>query len=72
MIAYIKGSLEIKLNDSVVVETAGVGYKIFMPQNEIEKLRKHWRYCKNTYISLCKRRQYKFIWLFYKRKTTNV
>lgn len=38
MIAYIKGSLEIKLNDSVVVETGGVGYKIFMPQNEIEKL----------------------------------
>lgn len=38
MIAYIKGSLEIKLNDSVVVETGGVGYKIFMPQNEIEKI----------------------------------
>ena len=38
MIAYVKGSLEIKLNDSVVVETGGVGYKIFMPQNEIEKL----------------------------------
>ena len=38
MIAYIKGSLEIKLNDSVAIETGGVGYKIFMPQNEIEKL----------------------------------
>lgn len=38
MIAYIKGNLEIKLNDSVIVETGGVGYKIFMPQNEIEKL----------------------------------
>lgn len=38
MIAYIKGTLEIKLNDSVVVETGGVGYKIFMPQNEIEKI----------------------------------
>ena len=38
MIAYVKGSLEIKLNDSVVIETGGVGYKIFMPQNEIEKL----------------------------------
>ena len=44
MIAYIKGNLEIKLNDSVVIETGGVGYKIFMPQNEIEKLRKYWRY----------------------------
>ena len=38
MIAYIKGSLEAKLNDSVIVETGGVGYKIFMPQNEIENL----------------------------------
>ena len=38
MIAYIKGVLEIKYNDSVVVETGGIGYKIFMPQNEIEKL----------------------------------
>ncbi len=37
MIAYIKGSLEMKLNDSVVVETGGVGYKIFMPQNAIDK-----------------------------------
>ena len=38
MIAYIKGSLEFKSLDYVVVETGGVGYKIFMPQNEIEKL----------------------------------
>ncbi len=37
MIAYIKGSLEMKLNDSVVVETGGVGYKIYMPQNAIDK-----------------------------------
>lgn len=56
MIAYIKGSLEMKLNDAVVIETAGVGYKIFMPQNAIEKLRKHWRNSKSTYILLCQRR----------------
>lgn len=37
MFAYIKGSLEMKLNDSVVVETNGVGYKIYMAQNAIEK-----------------------------------
>ena len=43
MIAYVKGILEMKLIDSVVVETAGIGYKIFMPQNEIEKLRRYWR-----------------------------
>lgn len=38
MIAYVKGSLEGRLNDSVIVEAAGIGYQIFMPQNEIEKL----------------------------------
>lgn len=37
MFAYIKGSLEMKLNDSVVVEANGVGYKIYMAQNAIEK-----------------------------------
>lgn len=42
MFAYIKGSLEMKLNDSVVVEAGGVGYKIFMTQNEIDKVRKYW------------------------------
>lgn len=56
MIAYIKGSLEMKLNDAVVVETAGVGYKIFMPKTAIEKVRKYRRYSKSTYILLCKRR----------------
>lgn len=37
MFAYIKGSLEMKLNDSVIVEANGVGYKIYMAQNAIEK-----------------------------------
>lgn len=37
MFAYIKGTLEMKLNDAVVVEANGVGYKIFMAQNAIEK-----------------------------------
>lgn len=37
MFAYIKGSLEMKLNDSIVVEAGGVGYKIYMAQNAIEK-----------------------------------
>ena len=38
MYAYIKGSLEIKTQNYVVVETAGVGYKIFMSETAIEKL----------------------------------
>ena len=38
MYAYIKGNLEIKTQNYVVVETAGVGYKIFMSETAIEKL----------------------------------
>ncbi len=38
MYAYIKGSLEIKGNDYVVIEAGGVGYKIFAPSTTIEKL----------------------------------
>ena len=38
MYAYIKGSLEIKTSNYVVVENSGVGYKIFMPETAIEKL----------------------------------
>ena len=37
MYAYIKGILEMKLNDSIIVEANGVGYKIYMAQNAIEK-----------------------------------
>lgn len=38
MFAYIKGSLEEKLNNYVVVETMGIGYKIFMSQTAISKI----------------------------------
>ena len=38
MYAYIKGNLEIKTNGYVVVDVGGIGYKIFMSQNAIEKL----------------------------------
>lgn len=38
MYAYIKGSLEIKGNDYVVIEAYGVGYKIFAPSTTVEKL----------------------------------
>ncbi len=33
MIHYIKGTLEIKLPESVVIETGGVGFKISVPSN---------------------------------------
>ena len=56
MFAYIKGSLEMKLNDSIIVEANGVGYKIFMAQNAIDNLRKTRRHSKDTYTLSCKRR----------------
>lgn len=38
MFAYIKGTLEIKGNDHVVIDVNGVGYKIFAPLSTINKL----------------------------------
>lgn len=38
MYAYVKGSLEIKTAEYVVVETSGIGYKIFMSETAIDKL----------------------------------
>lgn len=38
MFAYIKGTLEIKGNDYVVIDVGGVGYKIFAPMSTINKL----------------------------------
>ena len=38
MIAYIKGTLEIKTKGYVVIEVNGIGYKIFMAENAMEKL----------------------------------
>lgn len=38
MFAYIKGSLEEKSNGYVVIETGGIGYKIFMSNTSIGRL----------------------------------
>lgn len=38
MFAYIKGSLEVKSNNYVVIDVNGIGYKIFMPSTSIDKL----------------------------------
>lgn len=38
MISYIKGSLENKNVDSVVIEVGGIGYKIFMSANSMNQL----------------------------------
>ncbi len=38
MYAYIKGTLEEKAEDSVVIETSGIGYKIYVSENTMQKL----------------------------------
>lgn len=38
MLAYVKGTLEIKTKRYIVVENNAIGYKIFMPESAIEKL----------------------------------
>lgn len=38
MFAYIKGILDTKTNGYIVVETAGIGYKIFMSSKSMENL----------------------------------
>lgn len=40
MISYIKGSLEIKSKDYIVVDVGGIGYKIFMSETVIKELEK--------------------------------
>ena len=38
MLAYIKGTLEIKMTGYVVIDVGGLGYKIFMSDTGIEKI----------------------------------
>lgn len=38
MFAYIKGSLEMKFKNYVVIDVGGLGYKIFMAENAIESI----------------------------------
>lgn len=38
MISYLKGSLEAKNIDSIIIEVGGVGYKVFMSGSSIDKL----------------------------------
>lgn len=38
MYAYIKGTLEEKAKDSIVIETSGIGYKIYVSENTMSKL----------------------------------
>lgn len=50
MYAYIRGTLEIKTTEYIVVETNGIGYKIFMSESAIDKLGELGTRCKNTHL----------------------
>ena len=38
MLAYIKGSLEMKFKDYIVIDVCGLGYKVFMGENSINSI----------------------------------
>ena len=38
MLAYIKGTLEMKMTGYIVIDVGGLGYKVFMSDSGIEKL----------------------------------
>lgn len=38
MISYIKGTLEEKIEDSIIIENQGIGYRIFVPATVMERL----------------------------------
>ena len=40
MIAYIKGKLEVKTKDYIIIDVNGIGYKIFMSDTAINELEK--------------------------------
>ena len=40
MLAYIKGSLEMKMTDYVVIDVGGLGYKVYMTTTDMDNLGK--------------------------------
>lgn len=38
MLAYIKGTLEVKTKNFIVIDVGGLGYKIFMPETTINEI----------------------------------
>lgn len=38
MIAYVKGTLEMKFDHYIVIDVSGIGYKVYMAENAIEKV----------------------------------
>ena len=38
MIAFLKGNIEIKSNNYIVIDVNGVGYKVFMTDSSLQKI----------------------------------
>ena len=38
MLAYVKGTLEMKFNNYIVIDVGGLGYKVFMSEKAIEEV----------------------------------
>ena len=42
MLAYIKGTLEMKFDNYIVIDVGGLGYKIFMSEKALEEISKQY------------------------------
>lgn len=53
MFSYIKGTIEAKTQNYIILETGGIGYKIFMITDCYRKIRRVRYKEKNIYIYAC-------------------
>ena len=53
MFAYIKGTLDNKANNYIVIDVGGIGYKIFMSRKSNREYRSNWNTSKSSYSLLC-------------------
>lgn len=50
MIAYLKGTVEFKGIDYIIIEVSGIGYKIYIPKTSIDKLEENKSTIVYTYL----------------------
>ena len=60
MIGYIKGSLEAKTGEYVILETGGIGYKVFMSSPSMDG-----KNGKGIYLYASSRRRCQPLWFLY-------
>lgn len=72
MIAFIKGNLEIKTKGYIIVETSGIGYKIYMPESAISKLGEIGKEVKVYTFMRVREDDISLYRIYYKRRIKNV